>query len=36
LSEEDLQKIRWQNACKLLHLDPAKIGAPAPKQAVSV
>jgi predicted TIM-barrel fold metal-dependent hydrolase len=22
------EKIRWQNACKLLHLDPAKLGSP--------
>ena len=28
LSDEDLQKIRWKNACSLLHLDPAKLGAP--------
>ena len=35
LSDADLQKIRWQNACKLLHLDPAKLGKPAPKQAVA-
>jgi hypothetical protein len=27
LSDADLDKIRWQNACKLLHLDPARIGA---------
>ena len=26
LSDADLQKIRYQNACKLLHLDPAKLG----------
>jgi len=29
LSDEDLDKIRWKNACELLHLDPAKIGKPA-------
>lgn len=35
LSDADLQKIRWQNACKLLHLDPAKIGQVTPaKEAV--
>jgi predicted TIM-barrel fold metal-dependent hydrolase len=28
LSDEDLQKIRWKNACSLLHLDPAKLGVP--------
>jgi hypothetical protein len=27
-SDEDLQKIRWKNACALLHLDPGKLGAP--------
>ena len=27
LSDEDLQKIRWKNACALLHLDPAKLGS---------
>ncbi|MNR39529.1 Amidohydrolase [compost metagenome] len=26
LSDEDLQKIRWKNACELLHIDPAKLG----------
>tara|TARA_Y100001001_G_scaffold44512_1_gene39565 strand:- start:16331 stop:17416 length:1086 start_codon:yes stop_codon:yes gene_type:complete len=26
LSDEDMQKIRWKNACELLHLDPEKIG----------
>nr|WP_296220452.1 amidohydrolase family protein [Pseudomonas sp. UBA2684] len=26
LSDEDLQKIRWKNACELLRLDPAKVG----------
>jgi predicted TIM-barrel fold metal-dependent hydrolase len=30
LSAEDLDKIRWKNACELLHLDPAKIGKVAP------
>ncbi|WP_235943680.1 amidohydrolase family protein, partial [Zoogloea dura] len=27
LSDDDLQRIRWSNACELLHLDPAKVGA---------
>lgn len=27
LSDDDLQKIRWKNACELLHLDPKNIGA---------
>jgi predicted TIM-barrel fold metal-dependent hydrolase len=27
IPDEDLQKIRWKNACDLLHLDSAKIGA---------
>jgi hypothetical protein len=31
LSDADLQKIRWQNACALLHIDPAKVGKPAVK-----
>jgi predicted TIM-barrel fold metal-dependent hydrolase len=31
LSDDDLQKIRWKNACELLHLDPAKLGKPATK-----
>jgi len=26
LSDEDLQKIRWKNACDLLRLDPTKVG----------
>ena len=26
LSPEDLEKIRWKNACNLLHIDPAKLG----------
>ena len=26
LSKEDLDKIRWKNACELLHLDPNKLG----------
>ncbi|MDB5423993.1 MAG: 2-amino-3-carboxymuconate-6-semialdehyde decarboxylase-like [Phenylobacterium sp.] len=26
LSHEDMEKIRWKNACDLLHIDPAKIG----------
>jgi len=26
LSQEDMDRIRWKNACELLHLDPAKIG----------
>ena len=26
-SDDDLQKIRWKNACELLHLDPKNIGA---------
>lgn len=30
LSPADLEKIRWQNACKLLHLDPARIGSVRP------
>lgn len=35
LSDTDLQKIRWQNACKLLHLDPARVGQITPaKEAV--
>jgi predicted TIM-barrel fold metal-dependent hydrolase len=25
LSREDLEKIRWKNACELLHIDPAKL-----------
>jgi predicted TIM-barrel fold metal-dependent hydrolase len=29
LSDDDLQKIRWKNACELLHIDPAKVGSPA-------
>jgi len=29
LSDDALQKIRWKNACELLHLDPAKLGSPA-------
>ncbi|OYV01277.1 MAG: hydrolase [Burkholderiales bacterium PBB5] len=33
LSDADLQKIRWGNACRLLHLDPAKIGQPQLTQA---
>jgi hypothetical protein len=33
LSDDDLQKIRWKNACELLHLDPAKLGKPAAKVA---
>lgn len=33
LSDDDLQKIRWKNACELLHLDPAKLGKPAEKAA---
>ncbi|MDB6050830.1 MAG: amidohydrolase family protein [Pseudomonas sp.] len=32
ISDADLQKIRWQNACKLLHLDPAKIGQVTPSK----
>lgn len=36
LSDDDLQKIRWKNACKLLHIDPTKLGAPAPKAAAVV
>jgi predicted TIM-barrel fold metal-dependent hydrolase len=28
VSDEDLQKIRWKNACALLHIDPAKLGVP--------
>jgi predicted TIM-barrel fold metal-dependent hydrolase len=37
LSDEDLQKIRWKNACSLLHLDPAKLGVPnvIPKAAIA-
>ena len=37
LSDEDLQKIRWKNACGLLHLDPAKLGVPnvIPKAAIA-
>ena len=35
LSDDDLQKIRWKNACELLHLDPAKVGALAVNEAVS-
>ena len=31
LSDDDLQKIRWKNACELLHLDPTRIGVPAAK-----
>jgi predicted TIM-barrel fold metal-dependent hydrolase len=34
LSDHDLQLIRWKNACELLHLDPAKVGAVTP-QAVT-
>ena len=26
LSDADLRKIRYENACRLLHLDPAKLG----------
>jgi len=29
LSETDMDKIRWKNACELLHLDPSDIGSPA-------
>ncbi|MBQ1763761.1 MAG: amidohydrolase family protein [Aquincola sp.] len=36
ISDADLQKIRWQNACKLLHIDPAKVGEPTPKPAQAV
>jgi predicted TIM-barrel fold metal-dependent hydrolase len=25
LSDEDLQKIRWKNACELLHIDPSTL-----------
>jgi predicted TIM-barrel fold metal-dependent hydrolase len=37
LSDEDLQKIRWKNACELLHLDPSKLGSPVikPESAVA-
>ena len=35
LSDEDLQKIRWKNACELLHLDPAKLGKPATLKQVA-
>ncbi|MDY7548985.1 hypothetical protein RGU75_22485 [Glaciimonas sp. CA11.2] len=30
LSPMELDKIRWKNACELLHLDPAKIGSVTP------
>jgi predicted TIM-barrel fold metal-dependent hydrolase len=33
LSDADLQRIRWSNACELLHLDPAKVGAVAKQGA---
>ena len=36
LSDDDLQKIRWKNACELLHLDPAKLGKPAVQPAARV
>jgi hypothetical protein len=36
LTDEDLQKIRWKNACALLHLDPAKLGVPKPVVTAAV
>ena len=26
MSPEDLEKVRWKNACDLLHIDPARLG----------